>query len=712
VAPGVPILQNMPALVAAVARHGSIEPLLYEWATNHAVGGMVRWHVPGAPPVALVCDPDAVKSIFDGRWPKSPLYKDLEPLLGEQSLVLTEGAEWRAQRDAHNPAFAGAFLRSAFSGFCAATAELVAVLDAAARAGAQADAASSPPSSSPSSTPSPSSSPVVAPARAGGGGDPPGVVRVWEVVVLATVEIIFRVGFGEARGLLARPDRDPLGDPLYRAFYDLGTHVSWFLDNVPLNRLKRLPWNAAKTRRLRAELERQLGYVLDARVEAMRRSGALPAGVRLVDGGGGGGGGGDEAGAGEAAPASACPFAGMAAAGAAAAGEGSDGAGAPAATADAPAAAAGGGGGAADASTLREDDQMSLGGVGASTDRPPPPPGSNGDNKRQRQPPPADVLSATVAQLVASGARTLDRRALLSSQATLFAAGNDTTASAISWAVYYLSADPGRCAKLVAELDAVFAARGPQRKHAEEEEGEGGDGGGGGGDDDEVELPTWDELASMPYLTAVVKETLRVRPPVGVIARACPVPAPSSSAGGDGGGDPESAPRAADDPARGAVRGTDLRGTIAVVSPYVMHRLERYWGADAAEWKPERWLDNEGAPRAPGGPVCPARALSVPQHAYVPFSRGERDCVGSRFATIEAKVILAALFRRFDFEWAGSAGGERVRMALTAHPRERVPMRVRRRELGRRGQEGEEAAAAAAVEQQQQQQPQEAVAAR
>lgn len=357
----------MPFLLASVAQHGSIEPLLYDWATKTAgaddSGGIVQWLVPGAPPVALVAGPDAVRSIFDvGRWPKSPLYKDLEPLLGEQSLVLTEGKEWRGQRDAYNSGFSGAFLRTAFDGFCAATEELVRALDRDAESGT--------------------------------------VVRMWEYSVLATVEIIVRVGFGEARGLLSRADRDPLADPLYRAFYDLGTHVSWFLDNVPLNRLKNLPWNVAKTARLRQELERQLGLVLDARIAAMRRSGVLPAGVRVVSGGGGGGGGSNK-GSEEAASASACPFAGLAGAAGkeggpprsatAVEGEG--------ASAIAAVAAAGNGDNGSRSSTLREDDQMSLGAPAAAAAVP-----RNVD----------DIISTAVATLVAQGAKEIDRSGLFS----------------------------------------------------------------------------------------------------------------------------------------------------------------------------------------------------------------------------------------------------------------------------------------------------------
>jgi cytochrome P450 len=618
----------MPALLSSVAQHGSIEPLLYEWATTVGTtsDGIVSWQVPGAPPVALVASPDAVRQVFEASnppWPKSPLYQDLEPLLGAKSLVLTEGDEWREQRTAFNPGFSGAFLRVGFGGFCDAARELVAALDAVAAANEGEE------------------------EMGEKAGNEKGIARLWDLVVLTTVEIIFRVGFGEPRGLLSRPDRDPLKDSLYRAFYDLGTHVSWFLDNVPLNRLKRLPWNVAKTKRLRAELERQLGIVLDGRIEAMRRTGRLPEGVAVVDGAGGGGGG-----------SSKCPMAGLAAAVAEAPSS------QPAQTQQQQ---------EQEEATLQDDDQMAITRAASPSSSSPLGLSDGGD-----------ILSMAVATLAASGATEIDRSALLSQQATLFAAGHDTTAGAISWAIYFLSRDEERRRKLVRELDAVFEARAAKAAGVEESNA------------DNVDLPTWEELSSMPYLTAVIKETLRFRPPVGIIARACPAPAPDAAADGGASSASATTPTTA---SHGNVLGYDMRGKIAVVSPYVLHRLERYWGADAAEWVPERWLDGEGAAHEEGGskttPLAPARALSVPQYAYVPFSRGSRDCIGSRFATVEAKVLLAALFRRYEFEWAGPEEGEKVRMALTAHPAHGVPMRVRRRRRQREGQRQQQNQAAA-----------------
>lgn len=63
-------------------------------------------------------------------------------------------------------------------------------------------------------------------------------------------------------------------------------------------------------------------------------------------------------------------------------------------------------------------------------------------------------------------------------------------------------------------------------------------------------------------------------------------------------------------------------------------RSQRYW-PDAAAFKPERYLDG-----------------SWNKDAWVPFSKGVRNCIGQELAIIESKVILAMTLREFDFETA------------------------------------------------------------
>lgn len=106
---------------------------------------------------------------------------------------------------------------------------------------------------------------------------------------------------------------------------------------------------------------------------------------------------------------------------------------------------------------------------------------------------------------------------------------------------------------------------------------------------------------------------------------------------------------------------------MLLVSPYIQHMDKEVWGPDADEFRPERWLDADGA------------AQHVSQYSYLPFSRGPRDCIGARFALLEAKTILSMIYRQFEFSYAGEKP-EEVLMSVTAHPKYGVPVRVRRRQ--------------------------------
>lgn len=78
-----------------------------------------------------------------------------------------------------------------------------------------------------------------------------------------------------------------------------------------------------------------------------------------------------------------------------------------------------------------------------------------------------------------------------------------------------------------------------------------------------------------------------------------------------------------------------------MISPYLLHRHPKYWD-HPNEFKPERWLEKSED--------FAARI----RFAFFPFSAGGRNCIGQRFATLEAKLIMAELVRSFVFHIAPS----------------------------------------------------------
>lgn len=89
------------------------------------------------------------------------------------------------------------------------------------------------------------------------------------------------------------------------------------------------------------------------------------------------------------------------------------------------------------------------------------------------------------------------------------------------------------------------------------------------------ENPTWEELRNMKYLSWVIKETLRLNPPVASNQRE----AVRDTVLPRGGGADGSAPVFVQ-------KGTNFR-----YLPWVMHRRTDLFGADAEAFRPERWKD-------------------------------------------------------------------------------------------------------------------------
>ncbi|KAF9978582.1 hypothetical protein BGZ73_001755 [Actinomortierella ambigua] len=183
---------------------------------------------------------------------------------------------------------------------------------------------------------------------------------------------------------------------------------------------------------------------------------------------------------------------------------------------------------------------------------------------------------------------------------TFLAAGHETTSVLVTWSLHLLSVNPDIQIRLRQELlDRI----GPLQA-------------------DTYESPhvTYDSLSSLPLLTAFVKEVLRFIPPVPTTSRVA----------------------SKDDNLHGYMI---PKGTQVFMSPAALHKLKAVWGPDADDFKPERWMDAETAKAAHTTMVTPEMSW-----AYQPFLSGPRNCIGSKFALIESKVLLYYLLVGLEYQ--------------------------------------------------------------
>jgi cytochrome P450 len=205
---------------------------------------------------------------------------------------------------------------------------------------------------------------------------------------------------------------------------------------------------------------------------------------------------------------------------------------------------------------------------------------------------------------------------------TFLFAGHDTTGILLAWLFYELSRSPRVLKAVRDELDELF---GPDSDPAAVRE--------------KLLGPNGEELIHrMSYTTAVIKETLRLYPPAGT-ARMSP-------------------------PGTGlTVRTPDgqsfcLDGTIIYNCATIIQRDRAVFGDTANDFVPERWLgDKSGIMSAGSQDDAEQRGdagdRKFPPGAWRPFERGPRNCIGQDLATIEARVIVAAVARRYDFVKVG-----------------------------------------------------------
>jgi len=242
----------------------------------------------------------------------------------------------------------------------------------------------------------------------------------------------------------------------------------------------------------------------------------------------------------------------------------------------------------------------------------------------------ADILSLLL------GARDEDGQPMTDAElrdelVTLLLAGHETTATSVAWALERLARHPDKLARVHAEIDARAAAGASDDRDAPGGRGAGGGGAGGGGAGGGGVAGGGGAGggAGEDYLTAVVNETLRVRPVVPIVMRML---AAELDVGGY----------------------TLPAGTRVALSIYLTNRSARVY-EDPREFRPERFV--EAAPET---------------FSWIPFGGGIRRCIGASFAQLEMKVILRTILRELTPrapDGRARGRGERIRRrAITLVP--------------------------------------------
>jgi cytochrome P450 len=233
-----------------------------------------------------------------------------------------------------------------------------------------------------------------------------------------------------------------------------------------------------------------------------------------------------------------------------------------------------------------------------------------------------DVLSLLLQARDEAGTGLTDAD-LVAQTATLFVAGHEITARVLTWTLLLLALHPAVLASIQAELSICLHGA----------------------------PPTAAQLSRAPGLERVLKESLRLLPPIlwwgRVATRAC---------------------------ALGEYRVP--AGTHVVFSPFITHRLASVY-SQPDRFLPDRWADTEPAP-----------------YTFIPFSGGPRMCLGAAYAMLEMKLILAVLVQRVRFEpmpearvdrggllFSEPRGGLRVRVCSPDVPACAVSIRGNIREL-------------------------------
>ena len=205
-----------------------------------------------------------------------------------------------------------------------------------------------------------------------------------------------------------------------------------------------------------------------------------------------------------------------------------------------------------------------------------------------------DILSTLLRARDENGAGLSDRE-VRDELFTALVAGHETTATALAWTFERILNHRNVYARMCEEVRALGSSPAPA------------------------------QLAGLPYMDAVIKEVLRLRPVIPLVGRALQKPH--------------------------TIGGYSLpAGTRVGACIYLAHRNPEVY-PDPETFNPERFLNMTPDPAS-----------------WLPFGGGIRRCIGASFALYEMKIVLGTLLSMYDFELAQKGSAKVVRRAITFVP--------------------------------------------
>ncbi|KAG6656536.1 hypothetical protein CIPAW_04G029200 [Carya illinoinensis] len=174
----------------------------------------------------------------------------------------------------------------------------------------------------------------------------------------------------------------------------------------------------------------------------------------------------------------------------------------------------------------------------------------------------------------------------------LMVAGRDSVSAGLTWFLWLIATHPAVEAKILEEIRDNLAANSNENRR----------------------IFCIDELSKLVYLHGAICESLRLFPPL-------PLEHLNS--------------------VHSYILPSGLyidSSTRLLYSLYSMGRMESIWGEDFLEFKPERWISEQG------------RTVHVPSYKFTVFNAGPRTCLGKEMALIQMKMVASAIIWNYHVQ--------------------------------------------------------------